>query len=64
MIGRCFSFSFQNPMDMYSVAESLLIRFRSDDSVRSKGFSVAYVATEPTDSEEVFDSSVLSNEYY
>ncbi|EEB19379.1 conserved hypothetical protein [Pediculus humanus corporis] len=51
-----------NPTDMYSVAESLLIRFRSDDSINYKGFSVAYVATEPVDSDEKY-SEQDSDEY-
>lgn len=32
--------------------EALLIRFRSDDTISAKGFSIAYEAVEPYGSEE------------
>lgn len=35
--------------------EALLVRFRSDDSLMNKGFSAAYVASDPMGSEELAD---------
>jgi hypothetical protein len=32
--------------------EALLVRFRSDDTLMNKGFSAAYVASDPMGSEE------------
>lgn len=43
---------FQNPTDIVSVNEALLVRFHSDDTIVSKGFSASYVAVEPMNSEE------------
>ncbi|KAK5650137.1 hypothetical protein RI129_001166 [Pyrocoelia pectoralis] len=40
------------PTDIISMQEALLIRFRSDDTVVEKGFSIAYEAIEPYESEE------------
>ncbi|KAK4882987.1 hypothetical protein RN001_006306 [Aquatica leii] len=40
------------PTDIISMQEALLIRFRSDDTVVGKGFSLAYEAVEPYGSEE------------
>ncbi|XP_049805419.1 tolloid-like protein 1 isoform X2 [Schistocerca nitens] len=39
-----------NPTDIVSMTESLLVRFRSDDSIVSKGFSASYSAIENNDS--------------
>lgn len=33
--------------------EAVLIRFRSDDSIALKGFTIAYEAVEPYGSEEI-----------
>ncbi|GLV41047.1 tolkin [Carabus blaptoides fortunei] len=40
------------PSDIISMNEALLIRFRSDDTISGKGFSIAYEAVEPYGSEE------------
>lgn len=40
------------PTDIVSVHEALLIRFRTDDTLVSKGFSIAFEAVEPYSSEE------------
>ncbi|XP_022906933.2 protein tolkin-like [Onthophagus taurus] len=40
------------PSDIISVNEALLIRFKTDDSLSFKGFSIAYEAIEPYESEE------------
>jgi len=45
----------QNPADVTSMNEALLVRFRSDDTIVNKGFSAAYVAVEPMDSDEMAD---------
>nr|CAD7266358.1 unnamed protein product [Timema shepardi] len=42
-----------NPTDIISINEALLVRFRSDDTIVSKGFSAAYVAIEPLDNEDL-----------
>lgn len=42
-----------NPTDIISMNEALLVRFRSDDTIVSKGFSAAYVAIDPVDSAEL-----------
>ncbi|XP_063217252.1 protein tolkin-like isoform X2 [Bacillus rossius redtenbacheri] len=42
-----------NPTDIISIQESLLVRFRSDDTIVSKGFSAAYSATDPHDNEDL-----------
>lgn len=42
----------QKPTDIISTYEALLIRFRSDDTIAGKGFSIAYEAVEPYSSEE------------
>ncbi|XP_067013394.2 protein tolkin [Anabrus simplex] len=42
-----------NPTDIISMNEALLVRFRSDDTIVSKGFSAAYVAIDPMDSPEM-----------
>lgn len=47
--------SSQNPTDIISMNEALLVRFRSDDTIVNKGFSAAYVADDPMGSEEVAD---------
>lgn len=41
------------PSDIISINEALLIRFRSDDTVVTKGFTIAYEAVEPYGSEEI-----------
>ena len=48
-------FFFQNPTDIISMNEALLVRFRSDDTIVNKGFSAAYVADDPMGSEEIAD---------
>jgi len=45
----------QNPTDIISMNEALLVRFRSDDTIVNKGFSAAYVADDPIGSEEIAD---------
>ncbi|XP_054258423.1 tolloid-like protein 2 [Macrosteles quadrilineatus] len=41
-----------NPTDIVSVNEALLVRFHSDDTIVSKGFSASYKAVEPINSDE------------
>jgi len=48
-------FCSQNPTDIISMNEALLVRFRSDDTIVNKGFSAAYVADDPMGSEELAD---------
>ncbi|KAL1117925.1 hypothetical protein AAG570_004238 [Ranatra chinensis] len=43
-----------NPTDIVSVSESLLVRFRTDDTVVKKGFSASYVAVDALTSEEEY----------
>uniref|UniRef100_A0A1B6D601 Metalloendopeptidase n=1 Tax=Clastoptera arizonana TaxID=38151 RepID=A0A1B6D601_9HEMI len=43
-----------NPTDIVSFTESLLVRFHSDDTIVSKGFSASYVAVEPKSDEISF----------
>lgn len=43
---------FQKPADIFSTHEGLLLRFRSDDTLVSKGFSVAYEAVDKSYGEE------------
>ncbi|XP_071440384.1 protein tolkin [Hetaerina americana] len=50
-----------NPTDIVSITEALLVRFRSDDSIVSKGFSAAYVAMEPREEREEQASLPLYN---
>ncbi|XP_017774281.1 PREDICTED: tolloid-like protein 1 [Nicrophorus vespilloides] len=40
------------PSDIISTHEALLIRFKTDDSIHSKGFALAYEAVEPYSEEE------------
>lgn len=40
------------PQNIISPQEALLIRFRTDDTMTAKGFTIAYEAREPFDSEE------------
>ena len=39
----------QLPKEMVSTGSSMLIRFHSDDSINSKGFSISYVALDSND---------------
>ncbi len=39
----------QIPPEILSVDEVLLLRFKSDDTINSKGFSAAYVVLDDTD---------------
>lgn len=58
---------FQNPTDVLSVNEALLVRFRSDDTVVSKGFSASYVAVDQHSSELLFsteDSTESISDWY
>ncbi|CAD7084767.1 unnamed protein product [Hermetia illucens] len=41
-----------NPPDIISLTDSLLVRFRSDDTMSKKGFSASYVAVDPFDNIE------------
>ena len=43
---------FQKPFDIFSPFDALLVRFRSDDTFVSQGFSIVYEAVEDTYSEE------------
>lgn len=45
------TFFFQNPGELRG-EEELLVRFRTDDSVVSKGFSAAYIAVDFSDLDE------------
>ena len=40
---------FQIPPEIISVDEALLLRFKSDDTINSKGFSAAYVVIDDHD---------------
>jgi hypothetical protein len=42
--------------------DALLVRFRSDDTIINKGFSAAYVATDPMGSEEIADRMAQEEE--
>lgn len=53
-----FALFLQNPPDIISLTDSLLVRFRSDDTMSKKGFSASYVAVDPFDNiEEVSSDS-------
>ena len=43
----------QVPPEIVSSNEVLLVRFKSDDTINSKGFSAAYVAIDETDNEDL-----------
>jgi len=43
----------QIPPEIVSPNDVLLFRFRSDDTINSKGFSVAYVAIDETENEDL-----------
>lgn len=61
MVGEQSSDSFirsQIPPEIVSVGEALLVRFCSDDTINTKGFSAAYVAVQDDASEnDVEDNS-------
>lgn len=46
-----FEFVIQMPTDMISSSESILIRFRTDDSIHNKGFTLIYSAVETIENE-------------
>lgn len=46
----------QNPPDIISQSEALLVRFQSDETMVFKGFSVSYVAVVPFDEDEEMSS--------
>lgn len=46
----------QNPPDIISQSEALLVRFQSDETMVFKGFSVSYVAVVPFDDDEEMSS--------
>lgn len=50
---RCSRDSFQLPPEFLTSGESLLLRFHTDDTIHSKGFSLAYQALEANDDEQV-----------
>lgn len=45
----------QNPVDIISMNEALLVRFRSDDTISNKGFSAIYLAVDSQGSDEIID---------
>lgn len=47
------------PPEIVSVDEALLLRFKSDDTINSKGFSATYVISDNSDSKdyEYFDKT-------
>lgn len=51
-----------NPTDILSVNEALVVRFRSDDTVVSKGFSASYVAIDQVSSELLFSKEDSTEE--
>lgn len=53
--------SLQNPPDIISQSEALLVRFKSDETMVFKGFSVSYVAVVPFDDEEEMSSDSEEN---
>lgn len=50
-----FFLSKQLPPEFLSSSEYLLLRFRSDDSVHGKGFSVAYQALDANEDGQIID---------
>ncbi|XP_055381621.1 dorsal-ventral patterning protein tolloid isoform X2 [Condylostylus longicornis] len=44
------------PQEIISLSDSLLVRFRTDDSFTSKGFSASYVTVEPLEESEDLNS--------
>ncbi len=45
----CVRYCVQIPPEILSVDEALLLRFKSDDTINSKGFSAAFVVLDDTD---------------
>jgi tolkin protein len=43
----------QVPPEIVSTNEALLVRFKSDDTINSKGFSAAYVAIDENENEDL-----------
>ena len=52
-------FRFQVPPEIISVDEALLLRFKSDDTINSKGFSASYVVIDEHNNFEDY-SDVIS----
>lgn len=44
----------QNTSDIISMNEALLIRFRTDETLSSKGFAATFVAIDRQDNEEIY----------
>ena len=53
----CFFF-LQVPPEIVSTNEVILVRFKSDDTINSKGFSAAYVAIDESENEDLPKPSV------
>lgn len=53
----------QVPPEIVSTNEVLLVRFKSDDTINSKGFSATYVAVDENENEDLpkFQQSVRYN---
>lgn len=49
---------YQMPNDTISSGDSLLVRFRTDDSIHSKGFTLTYYTIESRENELVEDKQV------
>jgi len=47
------NFSSQIPPEIVSANEVIMVRFKSDDTINSKGFSAAYVAIDESENEDL-----------
>lgn len=52
------------PNDTISSGDSILIRFRSDDSIHNKGFTVTYSAIEANENEQYITSEKQHLNYF
>ena len=48
----------QVPPEIVSTNEVILVRFKSDDTINSKGFSAAYVAIDESENEDLPKTNV------
>ena len=53
----------QVPPEIVSSNEVLLVRFKSDDTINSKGFSAAYVAIDDNENEDLPKSQSVIRYY-
>jgi len=52
-------FSLKTPPEIISVEETLLLRFKSDDTLNSKGFTATYVVIDEADNFDYLPSGAL-----